>query len=159
MKPLGLRILQLLVLVMFGMPLCSQADAYKWFDDKGRVHYGDRAPSGSKAELLDLPDAPPEVAQDALMGIDGAERMQRRQRITETLSAERKERESLRKKNAEEKAKKLSDCEKMKIRVGELDSINRFYQRNEKGERVYMTDKERSSYVGEVKQKYKEKCE
>ena len=156
-KPLDLKI-QLLVWALLWVPLCVQADAYKWFDGKGRVHYGDRAPAGVTAEALDLPAAPPQSAPDAVTGLDEIERFQRRKKITETLSTERKAKESLRKKNAEEKAKKLDNCGKLKIRIDESGAINRFYKRNEKGERVYMTDKERNSHINSLKQKYNEKC-
>lgn len=151
------RLKQLLVFCIgFLWLVCTnvQADVYRWVDDKGQVHYGDKLPKGISGSAIDMPKVEPSVAPS----VNDAERRQRQQKIIETLSTERKEREDARKEAREKKVKLKADCEKFKRRLVESESIHRYYRRNEKGERVYMTDKERVAADNKRKQQYNERC-
>lgn len=140
------------------MPVWVQADVYRWVDDKGRVHFGDRSPEGAPAKKVDIPVVKMNDTQTSPYQISDAERRQRQQRIVETLSAERTAREEARQKKRDEKAKKEAKCERLRIGLAESKSVNVYYRRNKKGERVFISDKEREELDAAAEKKYQKNC-
>lgn len=47
-----------LVIIFYGLilliPTLTTAEIYKWVDEKGKVHFGERKPEGSEAKTVDL---------------------------------------------------------------------------------------------------------
>ncbi|HEY8622319.1 MAG TPA: DUF4124 domain-containing protein, partial [Casimicrobiaceae bacterium] len=54
----------LALLLALVVPVAS-AQVYKWVDEKGRVHYGEKAPAGSKPSAVKPPAAPPNAPAKA----------------------------------------------------------------------------------------------
>ncbi len=85
----------LLLAVMMYQPGLTAAEIYKWTDDRGRIHYGDR-PQGGQAIQLDVPNNPsPDQSPD--------QRVSDQQRLLELMDAERQ-----RQKQTEADEKKVS---------------------------------------------------
>ncbi len=138
-----------------------QADVYRWVDGQGRVHYGDKSPQGVAASKVNMPKA--KVSKDDTFQVQPTEvnevdRRQRQKRIIETLSAERKSREDARQKKRDDKAEKLAKCKLQRIKLNESKSVNVYYRRNEEGERVFISDKERKELDVAAEKKYQENC-
>jgi len=148
----------LCVAVLLLVSAVGQADVYEWVDDKGHIHYGDRLPEGMAAKKIDMPAEKANAKQIPSSDISDAERRQRLKRIAETLSFERKAREGVRQKKQEEKMEKQATCERLRIRLDELKSVNVYYRRDEKGKRVFISDKERKYLDAVAEKKYQEKC-
>ncbi|MBV1919118.1 MAG: DUF4124 domain-containing protein [Pseudomonadales bacterium] len=140
------------------LPVGGQADVYHWVDDKGRVHYGDESPEGTVARKIDMPVVKANARQVPPSDIGNAERRQRQKRIAETLSFERKSREDALQKKQDKKAEKKAKCERLRIGLAESKSVNVYYRRNEEGERVFISDKERKNIDAVAEKKYQKKC-
>ena len=140
------------------IPAWVQADVYRWVDGKGRVHFGDRSPEGAAAKKVDMPVVKMNDTQASPSQVSDAERRQRQKRIVETLSAERKAREDVRQKKRDEKAEEKAKCERLRIGLAESKSVNVYYRRNKKGERVFISDKERKGLDAAAEKKYQENC-
>ena len=136
----------------------GQADVYQWVDDKGQVHYGDRSPEGMAAKKIDMPTVKANARPVLPSEIGNAERRQRQKRITETLSFERKSREDALQKKQEKKEEKQAKCERFRIGLVESKSVNVYYRRDEKGKRVFISDKERKRLDAAAEKKYQENC-
>ena len=139
-------------------PVWVQAEVYRWVDVKGQVHYGDRSPEGVAAEKIDMPAVKVSGVQTPPSELSDAERRLRQKRIVETLAAERKLREGARQKRRDDKVAQQAKCERLRIELEESKGINFYYRRNEKGERVFIPDKERKLMDAAEEKKYKENC-
>ena len=140
------------------VPVYVQADVYRWVDEKGQVHYGDKSPKGGEIEKVKMPTVKVRSTEAQPSELNEAERRQRQKRIIETLSTERKAREDARKKKQDEKAEKQAKCEELRIRLAESKSVNVYYRRNEQGERVFISDKERKEMDAKAEKKYQDNC-
>ncbi|OUR98025.1 hypothetical protein A9Q81_12250 [Gammaproteobacteria bacterium 42_54_T18] len=144
--------------VLLLAPVWAQADVYRWVDEKGQVHYGDRSPAGAVTEKIDMPVAKVRSTEAMPSELNDAERRQRQKRIVETLAAERKIREGARQKIRDDKAAQQAKCETMRIELEESKGVNFYYRRNEKGERVFISDKERKLMDIAEEKKYRKDC-
>lgn len=135
-----------------------QADVYRWVDEKGQVHYGDKSPKGEVTEKVNMPALKVRSIEAQPNELNEAERRQRQKRIIETLSTERKAREDVRKKKQDEKAEKQAKCEELRIKLAESKRVNVYYRRNKQGERVFISDKERKEMDAKAEKKYRDNC-
>lgn len=115
----------------------AAAGVYKWVDEEGRVHYGQRPPAvADQAEKMKLDKAPPPDPY-------AAERRERMQRYIEAKDEERAEREK-KKEEAQAKAEeRKQECTRARKRMA-LFSGGRIYEIDENGQRSYMDDKQRA---------------
>ena len=124
----------LLALVLaLAMPVAS-AQIYKWVDEKGRVHYGEKPPAGAKPSTV----KPPPQANAPAKGEDiQAKEIEFRQRQVERqIDAE---------KQAQEAANRKALCENAKERLLFAERVNLY--RREKGEKVFLSDAERQAEI------------
>jgi uncharacterized protein DUF4124 len=124
-------------LVFFSASL--NAEIYRWVDDQGRTHFGDRPSPQATAKRLSTGANPAEPV--------GASRSveQRQEGIQKFLDQRQRERDSLQaaKAKAEEKQAKLaSHCRELRARLIHMDRISTFYDLNEQGEQVFVSEAE-----------------
>ncbi len=117
----------------------AAAQVYKWVDEDGKVHYGDRRPdTGADAQTLELPPAP---SKDA----DHADRTLKRRRLLDAFDAERDERQRAAASAAAAERERENKCAKLKGDLARFDRANVVYTRDESGARTYMSDEERDA--------------
>jgi hypothetical protein len=119
----------------------AHGQVYRWVDEQGKVHYGERPPTGAKAspvqdKLGTPPGAPaPKATPDASQ----QERDFQRRRV------EREQKEA-RDQQAAERAKQ--QCEREKTRLAQLRNVRRIQSGvDEKGNLRYMSDGERADAI------------
>jgi hypothetical protein len=113
------------------------AEVYKWVDEQGKVHYGDRRPGAdSDPSLIELPAAP---SRDA----DHDERSLRRQRLLDAFEVERDERRRAEAESAAARQERNRKCAQVRSELAKLERANIVYTRDEGGARIYMSDEER----------------
>ena len=119
----------------------AHPQVYRWVDEQGKVHYGERPPSGAKASpvedrLAAPPGAPaPKAAPDA----------SQQERDFQRSRMEREQTEA-REQKAAEKAKQ--QCERERSRLAQLRNVRRIQSGvDEKGNLRYMSDAERADAI------------
>jgi hypothetical protein len=117
------------------------ADIYKWLDEQGKVHYGDRPPAapGDSQAVEITPPTP--------VSADQAERAHARRRLLEAYEADRADelREQAEADAArEEMARK---CERARRDLAAVGRANVVYTQGKDGERIYMSDRDREQAV------------
>lgn len=153
-----------LSLAIMALSLClalpAMAQMYKWVDANGEVHYSDRPPpSGVKNEKLQMPSEPPAAPapstvkagakkNPAVAGTqkNGAEAgpkslAERDQAFRKRQAEEAKAQAEQAKKEAQAR-RKAEYCKIAKERLANLEMGGRQVRVNDKGERVFLTDKE-----------------
>lgn len=130
--PVGLAALSLCLFL--GAQAAHGGAAYRWVDEHGHVHYGDRPPAGTAPETLQLPSA--RGAEDP----NAAARRARRQRLLEVLDEEREERKA----RAEEQRRLASErrrrCEQARRRQFDYAHAGYIYERDAEGNRHILDD-------------------
>lgn len=113
------------------------SDIYKWIDDEGNVHYGDR-PVGAEPERLAIASQPTDPAR-VQMQVEA--RAAARARTAEEKAAAQPDGASPEdeKKAAEERAAK---CTTLREQMQRFITSRRIYREDEAGERVYLDEDE-----------------
>ena len=127
------------------------AQVYKWVDEKGVTHYGERPPQGKKAEEVEqrLANPGPAPGKAAQPGWKEQDLEFRRRRIeTEQTEAKNKQRE----------ASQRQACNQARDQLAQMRSARRLYRLDEKGERVFQSDDERNASIARLEQLVSERC-
>lgn len=106
---------------------------YKWTDDNGNVHYGDRPPAGSEQHEMQLRRTP---AVDPDVNI----RQQRTARLLESFAAEREEKQAKRAALVERKKDREARCAQARETQQKYENSAFIYTRDAAGERVILDD-------------------
>ncbi len=137
------RLLAMLMLILASS--IATAEVYKWVDDQGAVHYGDRPPATAiDSRSMTLPPAP---TRDP----DHDQRTLKQQRLLEAFDAERAEREQAAAESAAAKREREYRCEKASRDLARFERANIVYTTNDSGARVYMSDEERQKATVEAR--------
>lgn len=124
----------LVLLLALAVPVAS-AQVYKWVDEKGRVHYGEKPPAGSKSSALKPPAAPPNAPAKA-------QDLQSQELEFRGRQIKRREDEAT---EARDAANREARCNNAKERLAIAERAVLY--RREKGERVFFSDAEQKAAV------------
>ena len=137
--------------MLWALLVPAQAQMYKWVDEKGVTHYGERPPQGKKAQeveqrLANPAGAPGKAAQP---GWKEQELEFRKRRIeAEQTEAKDKQQEASRRRN----------CNQARDQLAQMKTARRVYRLNEAGERVFQSDEERNAAIARMEQQLAERC-
>ena len=129
------------------------AQVYKWVDENGRTHYGEKPPAGVKATevgvVLPSPSPPPSATGDWKQ----KDLESQRQRI------ERERRQAAQGQREKRVGQALErECVEARRQLSRLEEQIPIYKRDSKGERVYLEDKDRPAAIAEEKRLIAENC-
>lgn len=131
----------LVITVLFALP--AQAEIYKWTDEKGNVHYGDKPVVNSEEILI------PEKI-NVQSRATRQEREEKRKRLLESFAEDRADKKE-QQENQEIKKKKLNrQCITARDRLKIYQKSSRLYDLDEKGERVILSDKAKQQTVDQL---------
>ena len=129
------------------------SDIYKWVDEDGNVHYGDK-PVGEQSERLAIASKPtdPSRVQAEVQAI-----AETRARIAETelAAASARTSEEEMRAEAEERAQK---CAESRATMQRFVTSRRLYREDEAGERVYLDEAETQAARQRVEDQINEYC-
>ncbi len=129
-------------------------EIYKWVDDEGNVHYGDR-PSGAPVEqqmAINYRRTDPSVVQGQIESLNKAKaaRQERRaaaEEAAQTAATEKAEAADLQKR-----------CDGYRARLRTMLESRRLYREDENGERVYLDEAQTQDARRQVEELIAENC-
>lgn len=123
---------------------------YKWVDEEGRVHYGEKPPPGNaeKIEIRDTPGTAPSVRQ---YSVD-------RDKLLQIMEEERLQKQAEERKAEQESQALVEKCATIEKRLAGLQRGGRFYTSDENGERVYLTEEEVTAEVNRLQKAQEQYC-
>lgn len=133
----------------------AYAQAYRWVDDNGKVHFGDRPPAGVSVQSLDLPEPQTPVVPPASV----QEQRDRQRRLVEALEEERLAKEQKKQEEKAAREKQEAYCRRLLAQVKDSERISRFYKYDERGERVFMSDEKADRFRAELRSTYQSRCQ
>lgn len=114
----------------------SSAGVYRWVDDQGKVHYGDRPPSKDKARPIEMESAPAPAPDDH-------ERRARTRRLLDAMESERDREKKQAAQAKAEKTRRERNCEVARRHVTLYQRANKISRVGADGNRIYLSDEER----------------
>lgn len=135
----------LCLLLALALPAAS-AQVYKWVDEKGRVHYGEKPPAGSKPSAVKSPAKPPGAPATA-PDLQSQELDFRGRQI-------RREQDEAR--QARNAANREARCNYAKERLAVAEQAALY--RVEKGQRVFYSDAEQKAAVENMRAAVTQYC-
>ena len=153
MQPVRIRILQvMLTLCLLPAALApASAQVYKWVDEKGTTHYGERPPQGKKAQEVEPRLANPRPAPGKTSEPDWkAKDLEFRGRRIEAEQSEAKQKQ-------QETANRQA-CNQARDHLAQMKTARGLYRLNDKGERVYESDEERRASMAQLEALIAQRC-
>ncbi|WP_036190872.1 DUF4124 domain-containing protein [Marinobacter lipolyticus] len=141
----------LLTLLLLSPP-ASLAEVYRWVDAEGRTHFGDRPPTQAASQEVKVESAPARVDNAA------RDRQQKMNAFLEQRQQERDQQRAADAKAEKQAAKRAELCTKMRARLKHMDSVSTFYNLNEEGERVFVSESENTRIRERFRKKVNETC-
>jgi hypothetical protein len=128
-------------------------DIYKWTDDDGNVHYGDRPSGDASEERVAISSRPTDPGQVQARVQSGHERDVATPEEVAAASTGPSEEEL--QAQAKERAQK---CETYKARLQKFVTSRRLYRQDENGERVYLDEEQAQAARERVENQVQEYC-
>lgn len=141
---------RLIILLLF-LSSVTNAGVYKWTDESGNVHYGDKSTISS--EQLNI-----STDKSARSTTNEETRAERRQRISDSLTDDRLLRNE---KKAEAKKKKTESnrqCVYAKDRLKRYQSAGRLYNLDKDGNRNVLSNKSRDKTIANLQKEIRKNC-
>jgi hypothetical protein len=136
---------------LWALVVPATAQVYKWVDDKGTTHYGERPPQGAKTQQIEqhLANPGPAPGKTDQPTWKQKELEFRSRRIeTEQAEAQRKQQE----------AAQRQACNQARDQLAQMKLAHRLYHLDDKGERVFQSEEERSVSIARQEQLVSQRC-
>lgn len=124
---------------------------YKWVDEHGKVHYGDRPPAAAAATEVEIEDGQAPTATDT-------ERRDKTRRLLDAIESERKQEQQAADRERARSAQRERNCAISKRRVEILQRANSVSVTGDDGKRKYLDDQARAAALVRAKQLVREWC-
>ena len=141
----------LLKIVLMIVAITAHAEIYKWKDESGKTHYGDK-PAASSEKM--------DIKEEAKKGtsIDNASREERRKRLIETFDVERKEKKKENAKRKKEKEKLNAQCGRAKDKLRRYKRSSSLYSVDKEGNRNYLSEDTHRQAINTLQKQIKKHC-
>ncbi len=133
--------------------VAGAGDVYRWLDEQGRVHFGDRPPEGQTVTKLRLHPGPES------QGAPEADRSQARERLLRYYDERRAEqREAAARARQEQEAREVR-CAEARRRLGQYEAAGRIFVTGEDGQRHFLSGEERDQLIARLRAEISRWCE
>jgi hypothetical protein len=140
-----------LLLLCLSVPLTAAAQAYKWTDATGRVHYSDQPPTDRVKAVKGAP-APAQDANAARQALAEKDLAFKKRRADAAKAKEKAD------KDAETARVKHENCERARSTLATLDQNGRTYTSDSYGQRNYMSEQQRADARANAQRFMAENC-
>ncbi len=143
----------------------AQSGVYRWTDENGKVHFGDRPPQEQETEQVAVPTggsqggAQEGAEEESSPAPSNAERQETRQRLLDQYARERDEKRQAAEQKKKEQAQRQQNCILAKDNLRGLEEHGRIYNLLPNGERYYLTAEEREQTLAKARAEVKRWCD
>lgn len=168
-RPINLTTILVLACCLASVSAYSN-EIYRWTDENGVVHFGDRPPDGQATQTINVPQFQQAESDDSTATPDEPETLPTDQMANANpgeeepvpLTAAQARREKMakdRQERMEAQAEIDTMCKKHSKRVEQMEPYRRVFYTNEQGESVRMNDDLRIQLVEESKSYIADNCD
>ncbi len=131
----------------------SAAKIYRWMDEGGKVHYGDR-PGQSSAQKVEI-DSHNKTSPNP----SGKQRIQKQKRLLKAFEIERQRKQEDQQKKRDKQRKLAQKCAKARKQLRDIRDAHYLYQKGEDEKRNILTDTQRQVATRELKDAIAKHCD
>lgn len=144
------------LILLLVLPVASQAAVYKWIDDEGNVHYGDRPTESEPSVEMEVDD----IVTVPSFGDrnDSMSREEMRERLLQSMEEDRLEKKQQREQQQALKQENRKKCNRYRDRMRHYQRASGIYRLDEDGNRVYMSDADRTKATKNLQKKINKYC-
>lgn len=145
------KLLLILLLITITFPLWGAV--YKWVDENGNVHYGDRPPSSATGSEEIDPSAvasPPDPVRE--------KRREKRDRLLDAFQDERRQKKAVADKARADKARRETNCALARKQLGALEHARYLYIPDSGGNRRVLSDEQRDNALANARGEVQKWC-
>ena len=135
------------------------AGIYKWTDEKGNVHFGDRPNNAAAKELsVNSELSNKSVKRTTPVESDEFTREEKRRRITDAMSEDREERKRQKKNDSIKRKNKQIQCARMKDKLRRVNRAAGLYNLDKDGNRVFVSHEDKNKSANNLKKAIAKQC-
>jgi len=142
---------KLLIALLLFFSSLANAGIYKWTDENGKVHYGDKPTAGGEELNIQVKQSTAPIKSDET-------RAERRQRISDSMTDDRLERNKKKDEAKKKRAQLNRQCVQAKDRLKRYKQANRLYNLDKDGNRRILSDKSRDKSIANLQKEIRRKC-
>ena len=148
----GNRVMErtLIMLCLLSLSTVAGAEIFKWVDEQGRIHYGDKPVENSESITVD-------TDKKGNMNT-GPSREEKRKRLLDAMQEDNERNQKEEKKNKEKKQKQKRKCLWAKDRLQRLERASYMYDLDSKGNKVIASNEQRSTKTEQLRKSIKKYC-
>jgi len=138
------------------LPAVTLAAVYKWIDDDGNVHYGDKPTASEPSVEVDVDEIVSVPLYDSNKG--SMSREERRERLLQSMEEDRLEKREQREKQQALKKQNRKKCNRYRDRMRHYERARAVYRLDKDGNRVFMSDADRTKATKNLQKKINKYC-
>jgi hypothetical protein len=142
----------ILLIIICVLSAAVQAEVYKWIDEKGVVHYGDKQQDGAAIEMQ------VDTSESETTSESNVSRDEKRRRIADALEEDRLEKKETREKKKAERERNKRQCNRLKDKMKRMKKAAGLYKLDKEGNRVILSDQQRSRNEKSLSNQIKKYC-
>ena len=135
-----------------------QAEVYKWTDESGQVHYSDTPPS-EETPGYQLRPSGSAGNTSSLESLTDTERRARQKKLSDSLEADRRDKEQAEAKRKDQQAKREHNCMVARKQLNATKKYNKIFEYDQQGNRVYYDDAKKQQYLESKRAEVRKWCE
>lgn len=143
--------LYILLIFLIYFPFQGSAEVYKWIDENGQTHYGEKPPStnASEVKIKDAPNADVSVQK----------RNEESDKLLKVYEEERNIKNEEKLKTEEEERKQNEKCVIAENEIKDMQQEGiAYYDLDDKGERKFLSDTELDQRIKKLQEQYNQQC-
>ena len=132
-------------------PSSATAEIYKWVDEKGNVHYGDKPTS--KGKPIDVSEAAAKTGNRPAQ-----DREERRRRLLQAMDEDRLDKKTREAREKKQKAQHRAQCVNAKDRLRRYEQAGSLYDLDKDGNRITLSNERRARATNKLRASIKKYC-
>ena len=149
--------MKICLLIMLSFPLLASAGIYKWVDDNGSVHFGDKAGNNDAVEL-NLEEKSDNKTININNKGEDLSRNEKRQRLLDVMNEDREERVKLKEEERVLRNNNKIRCAELKDKLKNVKRAAGVYSVDKDGEKIFLSKKARLDSENKLKKAISKNC-
>lgn len=138
-----------ILLMIFALP--ASAEIYKWVDEQGKVHYGDKPQSDASELKVDI-EKKGHIKTSA-------EREEKRRRLIEEYKDDDRREAETREKEKQQKKALAKDCVYAKDKLRRYQKASQLYELDKNGNRVAVSEEKKTRELQKLQKSINRHCQ
>ena len=143
----------LMFFLLFSCATLAYGEVFKWVDEQGNTHYGDKPNDNQSATQLNIAEPGSKKVLP-----DDEDRDERRRRLADVMQEDRLKKKEEKKKELEQKNELDKKCVYAKDRLRQAEDAGRMYQLDKEGNRNFISDEQRQASIDNFRAEIQKHC-